>query len=154
MQTDVYDFTPVMAKTAPMQFHVVQQPANASTGSMSWEDFEVALTKCHKASIQDDLCGENPWMDHHMGFGIHGDNAVHTDAQKLKELATKLSLPFHVTPSNGGGVAVYVIGGNGLSITFQVEQGSYEPPRAMGSGMLDLCGDGTCASGLITPLQF
>lgn len=144
--TDVYDFTPLMAAVKGMQLHVVQRPSNDTTGALSWADFESALQTCHKATIKDDLCGENTWMDHHMGFGIHGNNTVATDAQKLKQLSTKLGLPFHVTPSNGGGVAVYAIAGNGLSITFQVPQGTYQPPRPLNTtaGMLNLCDNGSC----------
>ena len=115
---------------------------------MSWADFEAALQKCHKASIRDDMCGENAWMDLHMGLAIHGFQNVTTDAQKLKTLATDLKLPFHVTPSRTGSLAVYGIAGNGLSIAFQVPQGKYVPPRAVkagAGGMLDLCADGTCA---------
>jgi len=143
--TDVYDFSPVQA-SATMQFHVVERPANGSTGPMSWADLEVAINTCHRASIKDDACGEDIWMDHHAGLAIHGSNKVHTDAETLKKLTTKLGLPFHVTPSPQGSPAVYGIAGNGLSITFQVDQGSYQPPRDLGNGMLDLCSDGNCGS--------
>ena len=61
-------------------------------------------------------------------------------------MSTKLALPFHVTPSQGGGVAVYAIAGNGLSITFQVPTGAYKPPRPLdqSAGMLNLCDNGSC----------
>ena len=148
---DVYNLRPVMS-TATLQFHVVQrteQKTNAKFTS-TWASFESVLTKCHRDTIVDDICGENPWMDHHMGFAVHGSNEVTTDAAKLKALATKLNLPFHVTPSwHGGGsgqsYAVYVIGGNGLGFAFQVPTGTYKPPRAPGDdGMLDLCSNGSC----------
>merc|ERR1712167_494207 len=146
--TDVYDFTPLAAE-ATMQFHVVERPANGTTGSMTWADFEAALQKCHKATIKDDLCGENTWMDHHMGLSIRKSSLpVPTDAETLKKLTSDLGLQYHITPppSRSGGwggnnTAVYVVAGNGLSITFQVPQGAYVPPRKMGTGMLDLCGD-------------
>ena len=67
--TDVYDFGPLMAQSKGMQLHVVQRPANATTGTLSWANFELALQTCHNATIKDDLCGENTWMDNHMGFG-------------------------------------------------------------------------------------
>merc|ERR1712110_1172637 len=103
-----------------MQFHVVERPETHSTGPMTWAAYEKALQTCHSATIKDDLCGENTWMDHHIGLAIHGDNTVQVDAAVLKTVALDLGLAFHVTPSHGGGVAVYGIAGNGLSITFQV----------------------------------
>ena len=107
VQVDVYDFTPIMSG-ATVQMHVVQRSEPQSQShthhakyTASWKSFESVMMKCHQATIVDDLCGENPWMDHHMGFAVHEQGQVSLDAAKLKALATKLNLPFHVTPKGG-----------------------------------------------------
>ena len=142
---DVYDFTPLMA-SATLQFHVVQRAEEEEEEGGSWAEFEQTLQKCHAATIVDDMCGINTWMDHHIGFAIHGTNEVQTDAASLKALSQKLGLQFHVTAKNQGGIAVYLIAANGLSMAFQVDEGSYVPPRDSGDGMLDLCSNGACAA--------
>jgi len=147
VQTGIYDFSPLMPIAKTMQFHVVQRADDGS--SFTWADYEAAVMKCHKGSIKDDLCGENPFMDNHVGFSQHGTSSKKLDAGIVKKLSTDLGLPFHATPSPRGTLAIYAMAGNGLSMTFQIDQGSYKPPRTASGGMLDLCSDGNCAASLV-----
>jgi len=132
-----------------MQMHVVQRPSDGS--SFTWADYEATLMKCHKATIKDDLCGENVFMDNHYGFAQHSGSGSRTlDAGVVKKLSTEMGLPFHATASPwGGNLAIYAFAGNGLSFAFQIDQGSYTPPRTATGGMLDLCSDGSCASSFV-----
>merc|ERR1712224_369150 len=107
IQTDAYDFSPLMSEAKSMQFHVVQRPVENS--ALTWSDYEAAVMECHKASIKDDLCGENPWMDNHIGFACHGDCLKTLDAGTLQKLAADLDLPFHVTSNPRGSFAVYAM---------------------------------------------
>merc|ERR1712066_151322 len=90
-------------------------------------------------------------MDNHIGFAQHGTSDRALDAGIVKKSATALGLPFRATPSPMGTLAIYAMAGNGLSIAFQISQGSYTPPRTASGGMLDLCSEGTCSGPSPTP---
>jgi hypothetical protein len=149
VQTDIYDFSPLMPVAKTMQFHVVQRADDGS--AFTWKDYEAAVMKCHKATIKDDLCGENAFMDNHVGFAQSGTSTKTLDAGIVKKLSTDLGLPFHATPSPRGPLAIYAMAGNGLTLTLQIGQGSYTPPRTGSVGMLNLCSDGNCAGPSPTP---
>lgn len=148
VQTDIYDFSPLMSVAKSMQMHVVQRADDGS--SFTWADYEATLMKCHKATIKDDLCGENVFMDNHYGFAQHTGSGSRTlDAGIVKKLSTEMGLPFHATPSPMGTLAIYAFAGNGLSFAFQIGQGNYTPPRTATGGMLNLCSDGDCPSSIV-----
>jgi hypothetical protein len=128
-----------------MQFHLVESPANSTTGSLTIADWEDAMLACHEATLKDDVCGFDQWLDNHIGISAHQSNPGNWDVGKMVDVLRAMKLRFH-TLDNNGNHAVYLSAPNGLTVQVSgMEMGSYVPTRPQAGGSVNLCGNGTCA---------
>merc|ERR1712066_1169822 len=126
--------------SAYVQVHLVQRPASNTTGSFAVADFERVQNSCHDDAVKSDVCGWDTWMDNH--FIVNNPPVT---AMELVSNFTALGYKYHAMQNAGGGLSLYAISLNGISIQLNnLEYGGYTPSKSLGKAAGDLCGIGTC----------